>query len=105
MRWAVCSAWAVRGTSGSPALAPGMSLVKLHPSAAPGGLAKGLLSVSPALEPSSFHILLHVLWQGKLCVTGQPFLRDPGLLPRKIMDFVYAKEANTNTSFSISFSR
>lgn len=35
-------------------------LVKLHPSAAPQGLAKGLISVSPAFEPSGCHILPNV---------------------------------------------
>lgn len=35
-------------------------LVKLHPSAASQGLGKGLISFSPAFEPSGCHVLPHV---------------------------------------------
>lgn len=49
------------GALGSPALAPAVSLVKLHPSVAPWGLVKGLISISQCLS----HRLLHPHPSGK----------------------------------------
>lgn len=63
VRWAACSARAVRGASGSPTLAPGTSLVKLHPAASPRGLAKGS---SPFLQH-----LTHPLSRPASCASGE----------------------------------
>jgi len=78
---------------------------KASPLSALRGLVKGFVSVSPAFEPSAVVSRSVCLRHGKLCVARQLLPRDPGVLPRKMMDFVYAKDANTNTFLSISFSR
>lgn len=59
---------------------------KLHPAAAPRGLAKGLIAVSPAFDPSAVTSCSVCLRRGKLCA-----LWGAGMLPRKMMGFVMPK--------------